>query len=90
MIFKDPYYLEACKYFKKMQLTCFILDSITFTSILLMCSTLVALKWELDIHRKITRCDFLSHAIMIIILVDMYVKYKSIKMISVLFDKMHL
>jgi len=61
-----------------MQLTSFRLDSITFTSILPICSPFVAFKWGMDIHRKITRYGFILHVIIIITLTFMYSKCESI------------
>jgi len=66
-------------------LTSFILDSITFASILPICATFVTLKWSIYIHGKY---GFVSLAIMIIFLKYMYSKYGTIKKADILFDKM--
>lgn len=44
----NRYGLEALEYFQKIQLTNFILDSIKFVSILLVCATFATLKWGME------------------------------------------
>ncbi|KAH9317982.1 hypothetical protein KI387_019751, partial [Taxus chinensis] len=79
---------EALKLFYQMQRTSVKPDSFTFSSILPACASTEALEPGMEIHRTIMESTFLSDAVVVNAVIDMYAKCGSMKKARQLFDKM--
>ncbi|KAH9293478.1 hypothetical protein KI387_041321 [Taxus chinensis] len=79
---------EAFTLFHQMQKTDVQPDQFTFSGILPVCANTASVKYGLQIHGKIIRCEFQSDVTVMNSLVDMYAKCRNIQKARDLFEKM--
>ncbi|KAH9293476.1 hypothetical protein KI387_041319 [Taxus chinensis] len=79
---------KALEIAKRMQLAGVKPDSLTFASILPVCTTMGALEKGIEIHQKLIETRFLTNVVVMTALIDMYAKCGRMEKAHKLFDEM--